>query len=91
MIRPRFWPQPPRTRLPVLTGWRPAKLPDGDWGARHDAAGVLPSGLVGRRIVVTDRKGRAWTAVVLEVVERTEDSVLVRDTPRFQPPAASAD
>ena len=87
MIRPRFWP-PPRTSLPVLTGWQPAKLPDGKWGARHDAASVLPSRLVGRRIVVTDRKGRAWTAVVLEVVERTEDSVLVRDTPRFEPPAA---
>jgi len=88
MIRPRFWP-PPRTGLPVLTGWRPAKLPDGNWGACHDAASLLPSTLVGRRIVVTDRKGRAWTAVVLEVVERTEDSVLVRDTPRFQPPASA--
>ena len=33
---------------PTLSGRRPANLPDGGWGARNDAAAVLPSALTGR-------------------------------------------
>lgn len=68
---------------PCLVGWRPVKLPDGTWGAEHGASSLLPPALVNRRIVVTDRKRRSWTSEILEVVERTEDSVLVRDQARF--------
>ena len=67
---------------PTLPGWRPTKLPDGGWGARNDAAAVLRAALTGRRIVVTDRLRHSWTATVLEIIERTPEYVLVRDTPR---------
>ena len=75
--------QPSPADLPALPWWRPAKLPDGGWGARNDAAAVLPAALTGRRIVVTDRRRHSWTATVLEVIERTPEYVLVRDTPRY--------
>ena len=88
--------RPSPADLPVIPWWRPAKLPDGTWGARNDAADVLPAALIGRRIVVTDRRRHGWTATVLEVIERTPEYVLVRDTPRYhrrpkprQPPADS--
>ena len=38
-----------------LIGWRLVKLPDGTWGGEHGASSLLPSALVNRRIVVTDR------------------------------------
>ena len=66
----------------------PAVEPDGrendddSWGAVHDAPQLLPGALVGRRIVISakGREGRAWTAKVLVVLERTSDRVVVRDT-----------
>ena len=75
--------RPSPADLPVIPWWRPAKLPDGTWGARNDTANVLPADLIGRRIVVTDRGRHGWTATVLEVIERTPEYVLVRDTPRY--------
>ncbi len=82
--------------LPAIPWWRPNKLPDGNWGARHDAPDVLPADLTGRRIIVTDRRRHGWTATILEVIERTPEYVLVRDTPRYhrrpppgKPPTAS--
>lgn len=77
--------------LPAIPWWRPNKLPDGSWGARHDAPDVLPADLIGRRIIVTDRWRHGWIATVLEVIERTPEYVLVRDTPRYHrrpPPGA---
>ena len=72
-------------RVGAIPGFRPAKLPDGAWGSvLTDAyAAYLPSELVGRRIVVTDRRRRSWTATVLEVVDRSADRVLVRDSGRY--------
>ncbi|MXZ59856.1 MAG: hypothetical protein F4Z12_03215 [Acidobacteria bacterium] len=82
--------------LPAIPWWRPAKLPDDTWSARHDAPDVLPATLTGRRIIVTDRRRQGWTATVLEVIERTAEYVLVRNTPRYhrrpppdKPPTAS--
>ncbi|MDE0177060.1 MAG: hypothetical protein OXP36_00560 [Gammaproteobacteria bacterium] len=75
--------RPSPADLPAIPWWRPAKLPDGSWGARHDAPDVLPADLTGRRIIVTDRRRHGWTATVLEVIERTPEYVLVRDTPRY--------
>ena len=72
-----------RRAEPALVGWWPDPLPGGGWGARHDAAELLPADLVGRRIVVTDKRGRSWTSEVLEVVERTADAVLARDKSRY--------
>ena len=69
--------------MPCLVGWYPVKLPDDTWGAHHGAPAILPSDLVNRRIVVTDRKRRSWTTEVLDVVERTGDSVVVRDKARW--------
>lgn len=64
---------------PCLLGWYPSRLPDGEWGSRHDAPAALPDQLIGRRIVVQARKNRQWTSEILEVVERNGNSVLVRD------------
>ena len=71
-------------RKPCLIGWHPARLPDGTWGSRHDAAALLPQQLLGRRIVVEARKNRKWTSEILEVVERTDEAVLVRDGKPYQ-------
>ena len=72
-----------RGSQPALAGWRPSPLPNGGWGARHDAAELLPKELVGRRIGVTDKRRRSWTSEVLEVVEETAENVLVRDRSRY--------
>ena len=63
---------------PCLLGWYPSRLPDGTWGARHDAPALLPEDLVGRRIVVEGRNNRTWTSQVLDVVDAEIDFVLVR-------------
>ncbi len=68
---------------PCLVGWRPVKLLDGTWGAHHGGSSLLPQALLNRRIVITDRKKRSWTSEVVEVVERTDESVLIRDKVRF--------
>ena len=70
---------PPSGAIP---GWHPVKLPDGTWGSAAAASDSLPPELVGRRIIVTDRAGRSWTATVLEVVGRQGDRILVRDSGR---------
>ena len=75
-------------RLGAIPGFRPEKLPGGAWGSvLTDAyAAYVPAELVGRRIVVTDRRRRSWTATVLEVVERSETRILVRDSGRYASP-----
>ena len=67
----------------------PHKLPEGTWGAACSgaAAGQLPAQLMGREIVVKDRAGLSWPSRVLQVLERDDSHVLVRDTGR----PASAD
>ena len=70
--------------MPCLLGWFPSRLPNGEWGSRHNAPAVLPDQLIGRRIVVQARKNRQWTSEILEVVERDENSVLVRDGKPYQ-------
>lgn len=73
--------QPSHPPPGAIPGWHPSRLPDGKWGARtYDA---VPHELVGRKIIVTDRRGRHWTATVLEVVERSDSHVLVRDSGRY--------
>ena len=64
----------------VLPGWVPCRLPNGNWGARYDAPAILPPELAARRIVVRTKQGRMFTTRVREVVTRSADRVLVRDT-----------
>ena len=66
---------------PALVGWAPVKLDDVSWGAAHAAPQLLPAALVGRRIIIRAKgRGRPWPAKVLEVLERTPERIIVRDT-----------
>ena len=69
----------PATAAP-LPGWKPARLPNGDWGARFQGdTHTLPDDLEGLTITVQARSGKSWNATITEVVERSPDRILVRD------------
>ena len=62
-----------------LSGWTPARVKGGVWGARFQGdTRTLPSGLEGLAISVTARNGNSWISTVTEVIERSSDLVLVR-------------
>ena len=63
-----------------LEGWRPGRLPDGSWGSLYTGPHpeALPPELVGLAITVRARSGKAWSATITEVAERTPDRLLVR-------------
>lgn len=77
-----------------VPGWVPRKIPqDGAWGAAllEPAAVDLPAKLVGAAIIVTSRKGLRWITEVTEVVEKSDDKILVRTGTRRDPvPGESA-
>ena len=66
-----------------LTGWRPHRLDDGDWGSIYlgDTA-ALPSDLVGATIVVQARDGQSWTTTVTAILDRSSGQVIVSDSGR---------
>lgn len=70
--------QPPAPR--PLEGWKPCRI-GGGWGAvfRGDSS-ALPADLVGTRIEVAPRNGNPWVATVTEIVERSPEHVVVRDS-----------
>ena len=70
---------PPSPELPPLRGWTPARLPDGSWGARHSSPEKLPDDLEGATIEIKTRGGILIRTIV-EVLEWTEDFVVVRDS-----------
>ena len=71
----------PETAPGPIPGWRPSKLEDGSWGARFEGdPRKLPDDLVGCAIEVTTWKGDTWITRVVEVLEWTPDSVVVRDS-----------
>ena len=70
-----------------LPGWRPHRLPSGEWGAiYHGDMSRLPTELVGATITVQSRKGRSWTATVTAVLDRSRDQVLVTHSGRPSTP-----
>lgn len=70
----------PATAAP-LPGWKPVRLPDGDWGSLYEGPNPkdLPQNLQGLTIAVQTRSGKSWDATITEILERSPDRVLVRD------------
>ena len=80
---------PPPTPDPAKTpieGWKPRRLPGGEWGAVLSGPRVaeLPGSdqLPRTPIVVTDNKGDAWTTTLVDVVSRTDAAIVVRTAGR---------
>ena len=77
-------PDPPQpTELPAaepISGFRPCRFPDDTWGAhwRGDTS-ALPPDLEHRRIEVKTGDGSHHVTTILEVVQREDDFVQVRD------------
>ena len=75
----------PDPQKPPLAGWTPRQLDQG-WGAVLEGAQVadLPASdqLRGRPIVVTDRRGDAWTTTFTDVVSRSDTEIVVTTTGR---------
>ena len=77
-------PDPPQpAELPAaepISGFRPCLLPDDTWGAhwRGDTS-TLPPDLERRRIEVKTGDGSRHVTTILEVVQREDDFVQVRD------------
>ena len=68
-------------------GWRPHRLPTGNWGAiYHGDTSTLPAELVGATITVQAKNGQRWTTTVTAVLDRSRDQVIVTDSGR---PASS--
>ena len=75
----------PDPHKPPLAGWTPRQLDQG-WGAVLEGAHVadLPASdqLRGTPIVVTDRRGDAWTTTLTAVVSRSDTEIVVTNTGR---------
>ena len=71
-------PDPAKT---TIEGWKPRRLPGGEWGAVLSGPRVaeLPDNdqLPRTPIVVADNKGDAWTTTLVELVSRTDDTIVV--------------
>ena len=62
-----------------LSGWTPAKITDGVWGARFQGdTRTLPDNLKGLTITVRTSRGKSWDASITEVVERFPNLILAR-------------
>ena len=62
-----------------LSGWTPAQITDGVWGARFQGdTRTLPDNLKGLTITVQARSGKSWDATITEVVERSPNLILAR-------------
>ena len=75
----------PDPQKPAVEGWTPRQLDQG-WGAVLEGEQVadLPESdqLPGTPIVVTDRRGDAWTTTLTDVVSRTDTEIVVTNTGR---------
>ena len=77
-------PPPPDPAKPTVEGWKPRRLPGGEWGAilsGPNVAGLPDNDQLPRTpIVVTDNKGDAWTTTLVE--RRTDFTIVVRTSGR---------
>ena len=75
----------PDPNNPPIAGWTPRQLDQG-WGAVLEGTQVadLPVSdqLPGTPIVVTDRRGDAWTTTLKAVVSRSDTEIVVTNTGR---------
>ena len=75
----------PDPNKPPIAGWTPRQLDQG-WGAVLEGTQVadLPVSdqLPGTPIVVTDRRGDAWTTTLKAVVSRSDTEIVVTNTGR---------
>ena len=75
----------PDPNTPPIAGWTPRQLDQG-WGAVLEGAQVadLPASdqLPGTPIVVTDRRGDAWTTTLTAVISRSDTEIVVTNTGR---------
>ena len=78
-------PEPDPNKTPI-EGWKPRGLPGGQWGAMLEGPRVagLPDDnqLPGTPIVVTDKRGESWTTTLTEVVNRTDNTIVVKNSGR---------
>ena len=79
-------PQKPDPAKAPIEGWKPRRLPGGEWGAvltGPNVAGLPGNDQLPRTpIVVTDNKGDAWTTTLVDVVTRTDSTIVVRTSGR---------
>jgi len=70
----------------TIEGWKPRRLPGGEWGAilRGPNVAELPDDdqLLRTPIVVTDNKNDPWTKALVDVVSRTDSTIVVRTSRR---------
>ncbi len=75
----------PDPNKPPIAGWTPRQFDQG-WGAVLEGARLadLPASdqLPGTPIVVTDRRGDAWTTTLTDVVSRSDTEIVVTNTGR---------
>ena len=78
--------QEPDPQKPPIKGWKPRKLPSGEWGAALEGEMVaeLPDNdqLPGTPIRVTDKKGESWTTTLTEVIDKTDTNIVVTNSGR---------
>ena len=77
-------PNPPQ-KTPI-EGWKPWRLPGDTWGAILTGSRVaeLPDNdrLFGTPILVTDKRDESWTTTLTVVVERTDTTIVVKNSGR---------
>ncbi|MCY4599804.1 MAG: hypothetical protein OXF27_07785 [Acidobacteria bacterium] len=71
----------PDPRKTPIEGWKPRRLPGGQWGAvlegERVAALADSDQLPGTPLVVTDSRGESWHTVLTEVVDRSDTAIVV--------------
>ncbi len=78
-------PEPDPRKTPI-EGWKPRRLPGGQWGAvlEGETVATLPDNdqLPGTPLVVTDSRGESWRTVLTEVVDRSDTAIVVTNAGR---------
>lgn len=84
-IETRVTPDPDPHKT-LIEGWKPRRLPGGQWGAilEGERVATLPDSdqLPGTPLVVTDSRGESWHTVLTEVVDRSDTAIVVTNAGR---------